>query len=191
MPASCSFDAANFRFSASVRRATCGSTPSGRDPGKAIDLSATKGLCVIDGLADAVLKFGDAIRMAGDAALSCFPVSGGQVEQDLGQAVLVETLGDIVLLERIREEILNSPEAGFGRRRKAVRKRRLREEHREIGVKFRHSIFSRAAAVAFTSGMCSPASPIEGRAPPPDRPCSPSRSQGSGWDRDKGFPRTR
>ena len=80
--------------------------------------------------------------MAGDAALSCVPVSGGQVEQDLGQAVLVETLGDIVLLERIGEEILDSPEAGFRRRRKAIRKRRLREEHREIGVEFRHSIFS-------------------------------------------------
>ena len=49
----------------------------GRDPGKAIDLSAAKGLCVIDGLADAVLKFGDPIRMAGDAALSRVPVSGG------------------------------------------------------------------------------------------------------------------
>ena len=52
----------------------------GRDPGKAIDLSAIKGLCVVDGLADAVLKFGYAIRIAGDAALSCLPVSSGQVE---------------------------------------------------------------------------------------------------------------
>ena len=181
MPASCSFDAANFRILRKRSSRDSRLQASGRDPGKAIDLSAIEGLCVVDGLADAVLKFGDAIRIAGDAALSCFPVSSGQVEQDLGQAVLVETLGDIVLLERIREEILDSPEARFGRRRKAVQKRRLREEHREIGVKFRHSI----------SPASSPAPAIEGRGPPPDRPCSPSRSQGSGWDRDKGFPRTR
>ena len=57
------------------------------DTRKAIDLSAAQRLRIIDGLADAILELGNAIRMAGDAALAGVPIARGQVEENLGETV--------------------------------------------------------------------------------------------------------
>ena len=87
MSASFSFDAANSRLLTSVRCAGLGVNALRHDARKAIDLSAAQRLRIIDGLADAILELGNAIRMAGDAALAGVPIARGQVEENLGETV--------------------------------------------------------------------------------------------------------
>ena len=88
---------------------------------------------------DAVLELGDAVGMRRDAALARAPVAGGQVVQDLRQAVLVEPPPDVVRLVLVGKEVFHAREAGAPRGGEAVEEGDLVEEHRQVGGEFRHS----------------------------------------------------
>ena len=114
----------------------------GRNADQAVDLLAAEGGGVVDGLADAVLEFADAIRVGGDAALACGPVAGRQVVQDLGQAVALELVGQFVLVVGVGEQVLNALEAVLGSRCEAVHEVDFVVEHRQVGSEFRHADIS-------------------------------------------------
>ena len=114
----------------------------GAMPARQLSCLQPSALRVVDGLADAVLEFADAVRVAGDAALAGGPVAGGQVVQHLRQAVCASS--------RSRElrpsdtaygnRILDAVEAGLRGALEAVEEVDLVEEHREIGCKLRHGL---------------------------------------------------
>ena len=81
MPARAVAAAAKRRFSTRVSRALLVSDFDRRNAGQAIEPAAAQQPCVFDGEADAILKFGDAPRMAGNAAIAGGPVARRQVEQ--------------------------------------------------------------------------------------------------------------
>ena len=89
-------------------------------------------------MADAVAELGDAVRVAGDAALAGVPVAGRQVVQHQLQAVGVEPLPDLGGVEGIREQELDGLEAGLGGALEAVEERHLGEQHRQVGGETRH-----------------------------------------------------
>ncbi|MCY1424549.1 hypothetical protein D9M71_402990 [compost metagenome] len=62
--------------------------------GQGVDLGVAQHLGVFDGLVDTRAEFLDAVRVAGDTALTFGPVAGRQVEQHLGQAVGLQLLLD-------------------------------------------------------------------------------------------------
>jgi hypothetical protein len=89
------FDARRLQLVGRVRRLATKVFPRWRralwaDAGQAVDLGVAQHLGVFDGLVDAGAELFDAVRVAGDAALTLGPVTGRQVEQHLGQAVGVE-----------------------------------------------------------------------------------------------------
>ena len=87
---------------------------------------------------DAVLELGGPVGMARDAALARAPVAGGQVVQDLRQAVLVELPPDVVRIVLVGKEVFDAREAGAPRGREAVEEGDLVEEHRQVGGESRH-----------------------------------------------------
>ena len=105
---------------------------------QAVQLLALQRLRVFDRLAHAVLKFADAIGMAGDAAFAFIPIPGGQVVQHLGETVLLQRLGELLLGVRVREHVLHALEARSRRGGEAVHERMLVEEQGEIRAELGH-----------------------------------------------------
>jgi hypothetical protein len=73
-----------------------------------------------------------------DAALAGAPVARRQIVQDLGQTVLGQLLGQLVLVVSVGEEILDPGEAGLGRGGKSVEEIDLVEHHGQVGREIRH-----------------------------------------------------
>ena len=138
MPADLSLSAANCRLRTNVSR-VLGRIASRRcDAGETIDLRALQGGCILDRLADAVLKFADAIGQAGDAALALGPIAGGQVMQHLREPIRRGSSASVLLGVGIGEQVFDAVEACVLRRLETVEKVDLVEQHRQIGVEFRH-----------------------------------------------------
>ena len=95
---------------------------------------------VFDGLADALLKLPDAVRLAGVAPVSGTPVSGGQIVQHLGESVLFQLFSNPVLIEIVGKQIFDGLEPRFCRRLEAVEEVDLVEHHREICREFCHRL---------------------------------------------------
>jgi hypothetical protein len=71
--------------------------------------------------------------VAGDAALTGFPVAGRQIVQHQLEPVLLELFGDLRRFERIREQELDALEAGARSFAEAVEESDLVEQHRQVG----------------------------------------------------------
>src|SRR5205807_8755884 len=100
---------------------------------------------IVDRLANAILKFADTVGLAGVAAIALRPIAGGQVMQHLCQTIRLEAVGKLLLRIWIREEVFDAFEARVLRRLEAVEKVDLVEQHRQIGVEFRHGALSISA----------------------------------------------
>ncbi len=90
------------------------------DAGQAIELLDAQHPRIADRFADAVLEFGDARRMAGDAAFAGGPVAGRQVVQHQVELIAVELVGDLVGVEGIRKQEFDAAKAGARRRLETV-----------------------------------------------------------------------
>ncbi len=75
----------------------------GRNADQAVELAAIERPGVVDGAGDAVAKLLDPIGQDGDAALAGRPIARGKIVQHLGQAVPVQLLAQLGLVEIIRE----------------------------------------------------------------------------------------
>ena len=109
-----------------------------RDPGQAIDLLAPERGGIVDGLADAVLEFTDACRLAGIAAVAGAPVTRGQVMQDLGQLERLEFVRQLILVVGIGKQVFDAAESGLGGGVEPVQKFDLVEQHGQVGGKLGH-----------------------------------------------------
>ncbi|MNQ94628.1 hypothetical protein D3C85_1101510 [compost metagenome] len=103
------------------------------DAGQAVDLGVAQHLGVGDGEINAGAKFLDAVRVAGDAALALGPVTGGQVEQHLGQAVGIELRLDFGAGEVVREQVFDPGEACIGGSLEAGEEVLFGEQHGQVG----------------------------------------------------------
>jgi hypothetical protein len=105
---------------------------------EAVQLRHFEDLGIVDRTADTFLELADAIRQAGNAAFAGFPVAGGQVVQHELQTVLLQALGQISDVVRIREQEFDGVKARVRCRYEALEERDFVEQHGEIGCKFRH-----------------------------------------------------
>ena len=126
IPASSSAGAANLRFSTKVSWALAADTLLGSMPGEAVDLLAVQRGGVLDGFGNAVAELAYPVGVAGDAALARVPVAGGQVVENLREAVGLESLGQRVGVVVIREKVLDATESGAGGRPRTCRGSPLR-----------------------------------------------------------------
>ncbi len=117
-----------------------GREPGGGETGHHVDLMAAQCVGVIEGAADAVAELLLAAGETGETPLPRRPVAGGRVEQDLGEARILQPAFDLGRRMVIGEEILDPGEPGPRRRGETLRKRKLLKHHRQIGAKTKHAL---------------------------------------------------
>ena len=78
----------------------------------------------------------------GDASLARRPFARREVVQHLRQAMLLQPLAQVGLLEFIGKQVFHAAEAGSLDGGKAIDEGKLSEQHREVGGKFRHGPIS-------------------------------------------------
>ena len=125
----------------------------GRDAGKAVDPLAAQGGRILDGADDAGAELLLAARQAADAPLAAGPVAGRHVVQGLGQAVLLEQVGQELLLVGVGEQILDRLEAVGRGRGEALDEVVLVVEHGQIGRELRHVVLPPAARPCLTPAV--------------------------------------
>jgi hypothetical protein len=109
-----------------------------RDPGQAVEARAAQQLRVVDGEADTILEFGDASRMAGNAAFARRPITGRQVEQHHVQARGQHHLGQRGAIEGVGKVEFDAGEAGAPCRAETLQKRAFREQEGKVRGKTGH-----------------------------------------------------
>src|SRR5882672_7137843 len=112
----------------------------GRNPGEAIQLFDAQRPRISDRLADTLLEFSHAIRMAGDAAFAGGPLAGRQVVQDQFEAMRAQTRGELVGRVLVRKQKLDGTKPGLRGRLEAIQERPLVEQHGQIGSELGHLV---------------------------------------------------
>ena len=98
----------------------------GGDAGETSKAGAAKNFGVVESQPDRVLKFSDAIGDAPQAAVSAIPITGGKIEQDLLESMLVQLLSDGFGRIVVREEVFNAFKSSGGGGAKPIEGNRLR-----------------------------------------------------------------
>ena len=91
-----------------------------------------------DTLGDPQTKLVNPVRVAGDAAFTCLPVTWGQVVQHEPQLMGIQPLANILRRIGVRKKKLHRLEACLCGKLKAIQKCNLIEQHREVGGKTWH-----------------------------------------------------
>ena len=102
------------------------------EAGQTIELPAAERPRIVDRSADSVLELARPIGQTGNAPLAALPVPGGQIMEHLGQPVLVEGVGQLLLWKRIGEHELDSGETVGAGGREAVEEAMFIIEHGEV-----------------------------------------------------------
>ncbi len=106
--------------------------------GHHVDAGAIQGRCIGQRQLKALAKFGLSAWQTGKAAFTRLPVARWGIEQHLLQAVVLQALLEFMGWMCIRKEGFDRLEAIFCGRLKAVQKRQLVVEHRQIGRELGH-----------------------------------------------------
>ena len=146
MPCLASSLPANCRLAMYVSRMFCSFTPRGFSPAMNVQLLATQGGGIFQGLADAFLKFADFRRIASQPPVASGEISRRHVEQHHFQLVPIELLANLGGRIVVRKQELDTSKAGTGSGSEAIDKSSFVKHHRKIGVELGHAWFREAGS---------------------------------------------